>query len=480
MSKKKKTAKSDNYSENKLEEKHDIMEPVLDEKVDACWLIVKTKLDGISSPKKPIKEVIKENKPLEEKKIFEIKPQGLWLCQKCGVQIQSNPEKPTECHEDQGGCGRSSSFRPVTKIINQDLWKLPTWKDIPVEELNMLEVYDDMLALIKKLLIFSEEIEYEIYTLWIISTWKLECWDTVGYPIFIGLPDSGKSRALRIITQLGYRVLKASGVKQAVIPRLCHYHNITLLIDEAHTKLNPRTESGSGLLDFVKDSYKRGSIYVVCDNDNQENVIVTRNFGFKAFAGEKSFNAGLLSRGLIFWMEKEDPEIAKLSYVEDDLEKLRTKLLNYRFKTSDPQDLGNDFCLKGRTREIFESIIATGQHIGVDVTDIIEYAKKRSEREERALQGTVQYEILTIIKNYEENPIIDDAPDKIKTEKILNDLEWITEDSKENNQKRQSLGYILKNMGLEAKRTGDGRIIDLRDENNEKRLKKLYMRYKLC
>lgn len=268
-------------------------------------------------------------------------------------------------------------------------------------------------------------------------------------------------------------------MKAAAVPRLCHYHDITLLIDEAHSKLNPKSDSGSALLDFVKDGYKKGSVYITCDNNDQEKIVVTKNFGFKAFAGEKSFNPGLLSRSLIFYMFKGTPEIAKLNYAEDDFVKLRTKLLNYRYKTSEPPDLGNEFELKDRTREIFESIIATGMHIGVDVSEIIEHAKERSKFEEEALKETNQYQILQIIKNKEGNPALDDAPEGIFTWTILDELGWTTGDISEDNKKSQSLGYYLKNMGLNTKGKGKKRIIMVQKEPNNKRLKNLYKRYKI-
>ncbi len=450
------------------------LEPVLNNN-EPKWLIIEYKQAPCHrDPSKTVKQEIQDTEPLEIVPYFELKKQGLWQCQKCGAIIESHPEPPLECYGDQEGCNRHSTFKPITKTINPDLWKLPKWEDIPTDDIDMLSVYDDMLELIKKLLVFSEDIEYKILTLWIISTWKLERWDTVGYPIFIGIPNSGKSRALRIIYELGYRFLKASGIKQAVIPRLCHYYNVGVAIDEAHTKLNPRTETGAGLLEFIKDSYKRGSIYAVCDNNNQENVIVTRNFGYKAIAGEKSFNPALLSRGLIFWMDKAEPEIAKLSYIQEDIDKLRTRLLNYRFKLNDPPDLGNDFCLKGRTREIYESIIATGKHIGIKVDDITEYAKERDKREEEAIQSTVEYEILFLIKDYQEGKWVSDAPEGILLTEILAGLEW-----ENDSQTIRKLGYILRNMGLATKRTRKGRGVFYNYQDNEKRLNKLYKRYRV-
>lgn len=455
----------------------EVLEPVVFEN-KLGWLVRETKKGGRDASEISARKVLsgEGNQPIREVYVYKVIPENTWKCIKCGAKIQSNREgPPLECYEGQGGCGRKTSFTKVTDSINSDLWKIPGWDDIPPEKLDMKAVFDNALNLIKKLLIFEKEIEYKIYLLWIFSTWKLESWDSVGFPAFIGMADSGKSRALRIIHELAYRAPKASGVKQAAIPRLCHYHNVTLLIDEAHTKLNPRTESGAGLLEFLKDSYKRGSVYITCDNNNQAKLIVTRNFGFKAFAGEKSFNPALITRSLVFWMEKEEPEIAKLGYVDEEFSKIQTSLLNYRYKTDSPPDLGNNFVLKGRNREVFESVIATGMHIKVPVEDIIEYAKKRSKKEVDALRNTIQYEILCEIKKAEEHPFSGDEIDRINVDTILNEIGWLTGDKNEDRKSRQKFGYILKNMGLDTKRTRNGRFVYYRD--NEDRLKQLHRRF---
>jgi hypothetical protein len=253
----------------------EILEPVLNDKNELSWLTRHYEKRSTKDTNRPMGEIIKESAPLVDVPIYSLKPHGLWKCRKCGAETQSITEKPDYCKSGD----HSSTFERVTKIIKPDLWKIPHWEDI---EINKKELYENMLTIIKNLIVFSDEIEYQIYTLWIMSTWKLEAWDTVGYPVFIGIPNSGKSQALLVIHNLGYRAPKASGVKSASIPRLCHYYNVTLLIDECHNKLNPKTETGSELIDFCKDSYKRGSVYITCDNDDQEELKVTRNFGFKA------------------------------------------------------------------------------------------------------------------------------------------------------------------------------------------------------
>lgn len=403
--------------------------------------------------------------------------QGLWKCNKCGATIQSTEEKPAKCNRPNNQCD-STSFSKFTDTINPQIWVLPSWNDY--SEIDMMETYHQMVDLLKKLLIFDKEIQYKLYCLWIISTWKLEVWETVAFLSFIGHPNSGKSRALSLITRLGYRAIKAAGITSPAIPRLCHYHHVTLLVDEAHNKLNRGRSGGSELVDFIKDSYKQGSTYITCDNDDQSKVIVTNNFGFKAFAGEKSFNPGFLSRNIIFWMERGEPDISKLSYVQEELASFRSKLLYYRCKCDNPPDLGNDFCLKGRTREIYESIISTAKHIGIDTDDIIAHALEREKEESDELRDSIQYDVLSIISNYEGTDADkDDDGLSIPLKYLLAELGWESGDDNADRKELQQLGYIIKDLGLKRKRTSNGRSIPLFTEPNMSRLEKLYRRYGL-
>jgi hypothetical protein len=414
---------------------------------------------------------------LKEKTGENLKDPDLWRCNKCHSTQKSINSKPKQCTSWKGKCN-SKSFTKITGHINPLLWLLPIW--IVFSKFDMKDTYDQLLALIKKLVIFPQEIDYKIYTLWIISTWKLEQWETVAFLVFLGIPNSGKSRALRIISQLAYRAIKASGVTSVVIPRLCHYFNITLLIDEAQNKLHPRRSGGSELIDFLKDSYKVGSTYITCDSEDQSKVVVTKNFGFKAFAGEKSFNPGFLSRSITFWMEREEPEIAKLSYVKKELQSIQSKLLYYRFMCDNPPDLGSHFSLKGRTREIYESIISTAQHIGIDVDDVIEHALEREKKEADELKDSTQYDILVIINNYDGKKSDPDGEDgSIRLIYLLRELRWESGIASDDRKALQHLGYLIKNMGLQRKRTRIGRVIPLTEEPNITRLNRLNRRYGL-
>ena len=225
------------------------------------------------------------------------------------------------------------------------------------------------------------------------------------------------------------------------------------------------------MLNFVKQSYKRGSKYLSSDKDIKEDVVAINNFGFKAFGGERSFDPALVSRGIDIFMEKADPVGQKLEYFVDEFDRIRTLLLNYRYKTNNPPDLGEIFELKGRTREVYESIIATGRHIGQETEDVIGFAKSCEKESDEELQGTVQFEILEFIKHGQEDGTLDDSPEIVLIKDITNKLGW-TE-----GKDRQRIGYILKNLGLKTKHTRDGKVISLVSQSNSKRLKYLYRRY---
>jgi len=455
-----------------------ILEPILHEN-KPYWLSIKHVKTSTTNLNEPVTETIKKNLPLEEKPIFELKKEGLWQCKKCGAISQFLPHdgKPTECYESDGGCGRFSQFKPITTKITgdiQNLWKLTKWQDIPKEDLDMVNIFETMVDLSKKCLIFPDETLYKIYNLWIISTYHINIWESVGWLSFIGLHDSGKTRALDYISELAYRTVHGgSGVSFPAMVRATHYYGSGILLDQAETKMNSNTETGRELLGFILPSYRRRSHYVVAHKEDQQKTISYNNFGFKAFASERTFNPALTSRCIPFHMERDYPEISKLSYLQDDFNLIQTKLLNYKFKFKPPEDLENDFVLKGRIREIFESIIATGKHIGVDVSDIIKYATDMETEKEEELAGTVEYDILKFIKGGEENQKLFDAPEILPFEDICTGIGW-DYDKKH----AQRLGYIFnKKLILKTKRMNKGTVLLLNESKNARRLKYLYRRY---
>lgn len=421
-----------------------------------------------------MKEALKENKYLVNVPVFNLLPQGQWQCQKCGGTIQSNPSQPSECYEDQGGCGRVSTFRPLTKIINPDFWKIPIWND--VEPGN---IFEDADKLIRKSIIFSEEIQYKIFNLDIHSSYFMDEFETIGYLAFIGMIESGKSRGLDLIAELGWRMINAgSGISFPAMVRGTHFYGAGILVDEAHDKLTLKTERGQEMIDFIKPGYRRGSHYIIADKEDPEKIISYNNFGFKAFAGEREFDRATMSRCKVFEMEQDYPEVTNLKNIRTDLNGIQTRLLNLRYKRNGIIPLlPSPIELTGRTLEIFEPTIRTAMFLGVLYQDIIEYAKQRKTEEIEALKNTDEYSVLDAIKGGEENQKLFDAPEHISYEDIINKLGW---EKIGNQTPSQRLGYIVtKKLHLTTKRMTSGTVILLSDSKNDRRLLYYYRRYKL-
>lgn len=408
-------------------------------------------------------------------KTFITRDPNLWRCKKCGNILQQK-EKPFYCNS----CKQDSAFEKITDEINEDIWKLPHWKEIPIEDLNMIEIYYDLLDLTKRCVVFPDEMQYKILVLWIIASYKKECFDTIPFLIFRGLIESGKTRALGILRELGYRMMHTSGVTFPAMIRATNNWGAGILIDEIDNKIDIRTETGRNYLDFLKPSYKNGSKYFTADKDDQDKIKSYKNYGFKAFAGEKGgFDKAIFSRSIDFQMEQEYPEVPDLRYVRDELNDLQTKLLNYRYKFNDPADLPLDFDLRGRDREIFSCLVRTALHIGFGADDLIEYAKKRKKESIDELQNSDEFQILTAIKNWECNETLDDAPEVISYGKIADLCGWDAS-TEEGKKKRQKIGYIFKKkLNLKTKRTGDGYVLLLNNKNNQRKLQNYYRRYKV-
>lgn len=435
---------------------NDVSEPVYFKNSDLLkekWLNVQIKSDG-------------EEKELE----FTLLEPNVWRCKRCGFNVNSK-EKPKFCPE----CNKKVDFEQLTDSFDnpKNLWCVPIWEDI---EVDMFEVYDDIMKILKKTIKFVEEIHYKLFALWIIATYKHPTWETIPYFNFKGLPASGKTRAMEVAKLLAYRAVLVSAITFTAVVRINHHFNATLLIDEIDTKVDQRTELGRMYTDFLKSGYKKGSLYVSSDLNDQSKVLYYKNYGPKILTGEKGINnEALLSRTLVFDMHQDVPDVFDLCEVEKDCEKIRTKLINYRYKTDNPKHLQYEVPLKARYREIFDCLIRTAEHIGQKSDDLLEYAKKQEQRIVDEMQGTVEYDVLVSIFNRSCQGTLD-AVEGIKTSEILEDLGWLEENKRKNSIK---LGYILKNLGLRTKRRKDGMWLFTSEADNERQLRYLLRRYRV-
>ena len=227
------------------------------------------------------------------------------------------------------------------------------------------------------------------------------------------------------------------------------------------------------MLEFLKPGYRKGSKYTVGDKEDPLGLISYDNYGFKSLAGEILRDKAMLSRCVPFEMEKDYPEIEDIRKAQEEFDRIQTILLNYKYKTNDPPELPDDFVLHGRIREIFESIIRTGMHIGIDVTDVIEFAQRYEREQITEFQNSEEREILQIIWDFETQETLDDAPETLYQTEICDRLGWT-----ESKQKAH-LGYVLKGktIGLPTYRDRHGKLLKLQEPKIRRKLTYLYKRY---
>ena len=448
----------------------DAMEPIFiknSETLQERWLKILQKNEYYEDRK--MEDVLKKpGDPIKRLELTVLET-SQYKCKKCHNTIKGFP-KMTLCTS----CDRDSDFTMITEDmdVQKNLWKIPIWEDL---EIDMFEVYDDLTKLLKQTIKFQEEIQYKIFALWIIATYKHPLWETIPYLHFKGLPASGKTRAMEMAKLLAYRAVLVSGITFTAIVRINHNYNVSLCIDEIDTKLDERTEGGREYTDFLKSGYKKGSMYIASDLNDQKRVVYYNNYGPKILTGEKGiYNEALLSRTITFDMEQDYPEISSLSSIERECNDLKTKLLNYRYKTNTPDILGEEIPLRARYREIFDCLIRTAQHIGQKTDDLIKFAKDMEESVINDMQGTVQWDVLHVLYESSCQGTLD-AAEGIKVGTILEKLD-LGDEPKKN---AQRLGYILKNFGLSTKKKRDGTWLSFVDKKNDHKLKYLFKRYKI-
>lgn len=457
-----------------LEENQVFMEPVLNSGNQKWLMITKQKIMPSDDPR-PMNERLQN--PIDPETTLDIQRMdpNMWECKKCGAQFYSEGQ-PNTCES----CNRSGPFEQLTKNINPDKWKLPYWEDIPKDDINMILVYEEIKQLIKNCIVFPEEIQYDLFTLWIIASYKKESFNTAPFLIFRGLISSGKTRALDLLRELGYRMVHSTGVTFPAMCRLTHFHGAGVLVDEIDNKINRKYEAGIKFLDFLKPSYRRGSTYTVADKEDQEETYTYKNFGFKAFAGETGgYDQAVFSRSIDFKMEEDYPHIPELMYIQKDLNYFQTVLLNYRYKFNDPPALPMEFPLKGRHREIFAPLIRTASHIGIDHEHIIKYVKERKQEQIDDLQDSTEFTLLKAVYelqhglNEDGYTTLDDAETRehISYKELSEQMGW--------DGSNQKLGYLVKKkLQLKTKRIGKiGTCLILKDKKNKEKLRKYYRRY---
>jgi hypothetical protein len=200
----------------------------------------------------------------------------------------------------------------------------------PIEYGSEEELWRDVRSFVYEHIDFPFEELYDVYTAWVLATWRVEQWDAAAYLNFLGSPSSGKTRALDVLSLLCLRPIAVANISTAALFRVVEAWCPVLLIDEAQTL---KQKDKSDIVAILNAGQRRGMKVVRIEKTVGEQMKLKAFdvFGFKALAGTESLTRTLTSRCIVFHMSKAVRPVRKFIDRGEALE-LRSKLLAYRFK----------------------------------------------------------------------------------------------------------------------------------------------------
>jgi hypothetical protein len=176
----------------------------------------------------------------------------------------------------------------------------------------------------------SNPLYFDVYSAFVLLTWRVEDWRVVPYLFFLGPMASGKSRALECLHMLCFRSIMASSVSAAVIFRVLEAWHPTLLLDEAEVY---NREGMIECLALLNAGYRKGQVALRMEKveDGNPTIGFFDTFGPKALAGTTELADTLQSRSILTHMTKNTKHV-ELFVDEEAAQDLRNKLLMYRFR----------------------------------------------------------------------------------------------------------------------------------------------------
>jgi hypothetical protein len=186
-----------------------------------------------------------------------------------------------------------------------------------------------------------------------LSTWFVDRFSVAPYLSVVGLPQSGKTTLLKVLSLVCRRPLLIADITSASLYRACSRFMPTILIDETATAGNNRT-----LLHSLRSGTTREVLAVRNDRS-------LHSYGAKVVSWlEPPDDAALNSRCILIPMSEsksatllrpDDPEVQQIA-ADLQAQLLRFRLENY--KTVTPAAVAGDDVLRPRTRDLLRALSA--------------------------------------------------------------------------------------------------------------------------
>ena len=191
-------------------------------------------------------------------------------------------------------------------------------------------LYDEIKDFFMEHLDVQNELLYDVYTTFVLMSWRIEDFKVIPYQMFLGPLSSGKTRGLECFKYLCYRSVMSSSMSAASIFRVLEAWHCTLLLDE--TEVYNR-DAMVEVLALLNSGYRRGNVAIRIERLEGQvpQIAMFDVFGPKVLAGTEALAATLQSRAILSSMSKNVKHV-RLFIDEEKAQELRNKLLLYRFR----------------------------------------------------------------------------------------------------------------------------------------------------
>lgn len=184
------------------------------------------------------------------------------------------------------------TLNPIAALFRQE--------DAPTEGMfDPDALMKEMIELIKTYVVLSDHSAMAV-SLWCILTWCYQ--EFTRCPLLlINAPEKecGKTQLLKIVGKMSYRPLETANVTMAALFRLVSEYGLTMLIDEADTFMNGKSEMAG----TINGGYERGGYVLRVEADTKGEMSCRKYgvYGPKVLAGialERHLPDATMSRGI--------------------------------------------------------------------------------------------------------------------------------------------------------------------------------------
>jgi hypothetical protein len=285
----------------------------------------------------------------------------------------------------------------------------------------------------------------------VISTWFPEKLPIAPYVAFVGLPRSGKTTALRVLSLLCRRSLLTSDITSAAFYEACNHLTPTIVIDETAT-------AGD----------RRALFHLLRVGSTKDFVAIRKNKTFKAYClkvvcwTQLPSDAALNSRCIIIPLqESERRDLLRVSHpdIQELADTARQMLQQYRFENFNRLSLApvsGDEYLNSRSRDLYEALALPVDH--PRLREFLAFQFQEQQNLNREPLSPIQAAVLQALDWYiHESPSYGACAISTLTQAVTQQLI----DNKEVfHTNAHQVGHILTSFGLtERKRTNNGYLL---------------------